>query len=470
MADIKFGTDGWRAVISDDFTFENVKIVAQAIADYLLENKEQDKDINILIGYDTRFMSDEYAKLVARVLAGNDIKVLISEKEVPTPVLSHNVVDQKADGGIVITASHNPACFNGIKFKGSYGGPADPEETAKIEQKLYKNEIKIIDLDKALENNSIKYLDMDTPYLKCIFEYVDIEKIKNSKLKILVDSMHGVGTKYIENIFKNSNCSVKTIHGDINPSFGGAHPEPIYFNLKELMEECKDNYDIGFATDGDADRIGVVDNKGNYIFSHETIALLGSYLKETRNWSGGIVKSISTTSLIDVMGEDLGIKVYETPVGFKHICELMRSEDILIGGEESGGIGYKNHIPERDSILSALLLMEMVLFYNKTLKEILDDFRDKYGRFYYDRKDIKYNKNEMDKVLSGLKDIKQEKILDIPVKEIKDTDGVKHILEDGSWLLVRASGTEPIVRIYAESKDKDKIKPLIDLGEKLVFG
>ncbi len=466
---INFGTDGWRAVISDDFTFDNVKAVSQAIADYLIETSFNE-EIKIVIGYDTRFMSDIYAKLTAQVLAGNGIKVYMTNKPTPTPITSFNVVHLKARGGIMITASHNPAIFNGIKFKGDFGGPSEPEETKEIEARLFKNDIKFEDFDKAKESCLIELIDMDKPYLKAIKKYVDMDKILNSDLKILVDSMHGAGLDYFDKILSKGSCRVTTLHGNINPCFSGVHPEPIEQNLKEMIKKIKSNgFDIGLATDGDADRIGVVSSDGEYIYTHEIIALLGLYLKESRKWTGGLVKSTSITPLIDKIGKDLDIKIFESPIGFKHICALMRNEDILVGGEESGGIGFKNHIPERDSILSGLLILEMILFYNKSFNEILSSLRNKYGRFYYKRNDIRYDKSQMKSVLDSAKSIHVKELLGIKVASVCKNDGVKHILEDGSWLLIRASGTEPILRIYAQSLIEENVEKLLSEGESLVF-
>jgi len=359
MEKIKFGTDGWRGIISEDFTFENVKIVSQAMAEYLKEKEIGKREI--IIGYDARFLSQEYAQLVASVLAGNGVRVILSDRIQPVTCVCFAIKNRKAAGGIMITASHNPFKYNGIKFKGDYAGSADEDTTKRIEGFLYKNKPKEMDFEEGEKKGLIQTVDLTPSYLQFLKSFVNLEAIKEASLKVVVDSMHGAGTDYTAQVLKGGKCRVITIRGEENPSFGGVNPEPITQNLKALVDKIKEEKaDVGLATDGDGDRLGVMDSEGNFVNPHQVLSLLTLHLIESRGWPGGIVKTISTTSLLNKIAEKHKRKIYKTPVGFKYICELMLKEDILIGGEESGGIGVKNHVPDRDGLLSGLLLLEML--------------------------------------------------------------------------------------------------------------
>lgn len=342
---IKFGTDGWRAVISKDYTFDNVKIVAQAIADYI---KEIDDKRPVLVGYDTRFMSEEYARLCAGVLVANGIKTYLTKKPTPTPVVSFTVKNMNLAGAIMITASHNPPQWNGIKFKGDYGGSALPSIIAEIEKHLYKNEVKFAEPESS---NLFSFIDPDKEYFEHIEKLVDLNLIAKSKPFAIIDPMHGAGVGYVKTLLEKYGIKHTQIRDERNPYFGGVNPEPIYKNLGKLIDTVVQNKaDIGLATDGDADRVGAVDEKGEFIDSHRIYALLLRHLVEVKGLKGGVVKTFSTTNMVPILANKYGLKIYETPIGFKYICELFLKEDILIGGEESGGIGIKNHIPERDGI------------------------------------------------------------------------------------------------------------------------
>lgn len=448
MSNIKFGTDGWRGIIAEDFTHKNIKRVSQAIADYL------GKDKKIAVAYDTRFMSGDFANIIAKVLSGNNTKVIISNLPLPTPMLSYYVKNKKLDGGIIVTASHNPSIYNGIKFKEPYGCSSLPETTNKIESLL----------DKSIPNeneDNIKKEDISGPYLSSIKRYLIPRFMRKRSLRVVVDSMYGAGGFYLEKILKNYGHKVITIHGEPNPLFPGINPEPVGRHLKELVRTVKENRaDIGIATDGDGDRVGIVDNKGNVLTPHYVLSLLFIHLKTSRNWDGCVVKTISSTSLINKIAEKFNILVKETPVGFKYIAELMLKTNVLIGGEESGGNGFKNHIPERDGILSGLLLVEMIGRIKKKLTEIVKDMEREFGVYKYKRIDL----HTLNKEIKNL----PEKLAGRHVVDIKTFDGAKFILDNGAWLLIRASGTEPILRIYAEAPNEKLVSDLINSAKKLI--
>lgn len=465
---IKFGTDGWRAVISEEFTFENVRIVAQAISDYL---KLTPGAKRVIVGYDTRFLSDRYAQLVSEVLAGNGIKVILTDGPCPVPVACYTIKRLRLAGGVIVTASHNPPHFNGIKFKADYAGPGDPSITDKIEELVYKNEPVVIPFEKAKSSRVIEVTDVTGPYFEFIDSYIDADLLKDAGLKVLVDSMYGVGDWYLKKILEQTNCQVKTIHAEPDPLFGGLSPEPIPKNLGELVSLTKEGgFDVGLATDGDCDRIGVVRSNGSFVTPHWIISLLLLYLVKYRKWGGGVAKTICTTSLLRKLASKYGLPLYETPVGFKHISKLMRETDILIGGEESGGIGFKNYIPERDGFLSGLLILELIAQEKRNLIEIMNDMEKEFGQFHYMRKDTDYPVKMGLEVVEALKQAPPSEILDEKVAEINSIDGIKFICEDESWLLVRPSGTEPLLRIYAEAGSEQRVKAMVELGKELAFG
>lgn len=446
---IKFGTDGWRGVIAEDFTFKNVKIVAQAIADHLRRSGR------VAIGYDTRFMSKEYAMLVSEVMTGNKIETIISKKPTPTPMLSYYVKANNLSGGIMITASHNPSKYNGIKFKETLGCSSKTETTQKIESFLYHNNPEVATMSK-------NEVDISLQYITVLKEYVLTKFIKAKKFKIVIDSMYGAGGNYLQDILESYGHKVITIHSNPNPAFPGINPEPIEINLKELSESVKQNKaDIGIATDGDADRVGIVDDKGNVLTPHYVLSLLLLHMKKSRNWTGSVIKTISSTSLLNKIAEKYEMELRETPVGFKYIADYMIKTNVLIGGEESGGNGFKNHIPERDSFLSGLLLVEMLGMQKKKLTEIVKNMEKEFGSYEYKRIDLHVPRAKIDKLFNNLKNNQPDKIAGYKIFDFKTYDGVKFILEDNSWLLIRASGTEPILRLYSESYSMKKIDKLI---------
>lgn len=472
MGGIKFGTDGWRAVISDDFTFDNVKKVAQAVADFI--NKDC-KDLKVkerkaVIGYDTRFLSDKYAELMACVFGANGVKTILSDRPTPTPSVSFAIKDRGCIGGIMITASHNPARYNGIKYKAYYGGSAGPEITKKFEAYLGNSEIKYRPLNELRSEGLIEVDDIISKHLEFIKSYADLKLLKKSKLKVLVDSMYGTGNDYIAMLLKGGKCKVDTIHNEKNPGFGGINPEPILPNLKELAEKTREGkYDIGLATDGDADRLGVALPNGKLLTGHKVMSVLLLHLLEDRSMRGGVIQTICGTFLIDKVCKKYGLKMYETAVGFKYICELMLKEDILIGGEETGGVAFKDSIPERDGILSGLLILEMLAMRKKKIMSILKSIDEEYGTYEYKRLDLKYPDEKKSALMAALKANPPKEILGKKVVEIKTTDGYKFICEDRSWLMLRLSGTEPILRVYAEAATEKKALGILDFGKRKAY-
>ncbi|MGB2599386.1 MAG: phosphoglucomutase/phosphomannomutase family protein [Candidatus Omnitrophota bacterium] len=471
MAKIKFGTDGWRAIISDDFTFENVGVVGQAMADFVKSKRAPIyKKKKVAIGYDTRFLSSKYAEIVGCVLAANGIKVILSDKPCPTPALSLYVKYKKLTGGVMITASHNPPEYNGIKYKGFFGGSAGSDIIDDIERRLRKTPVRSMPAGEAVKKRKIEYKDLLKLQLDHVKKYVDMKKLKKAKLKILVDSMHGTGGTYLADLLKNTNVKVDFMRANIDADFGGSAPEPNAGHLKELMRRVKKGkYDLGIATDGDADRTAVVDESGNILSGHKVMALLLLHLLENKKMKGGVVQTICGTVLINKICKEYGLKMHETPVGFKYICDLMTKKRILIGGEETGGIGYLNHIPERDSFLTALLVIEAMISYKKSLKKIVEGINKKYGSYVYERADYIFSGSKRKKLVQGMEKTPLSKVLNKKVTEINDSDGVKFICEDGSWLLLRLSGTEPKLRIYSETNSQKKSLEYLKFGKKYAF-
>ncbi|MDD4956164.1 MAG: phosphoglucomutase/phosphomannomutase family protein [Candidatus Omnitrophica bacterium] len=468
MSNIKFGTDGWRAIISKDFTFDNVEIVAQAIADFI---KAQKKPIyrkrKIVVGYDTRFLSKEYAETVACVVAANGIKVVLSDKPSPTPAVCVYIREKKLTGGVMITASHNPFSYNGIKYKGYFAGSAGSDIIDDIEKRLYKSKVKKVDMDKAVSDKKVMIEDIVSVQLKVVKKYADMKKLKKAKLRVLIDSMNGTGGNYIRTILKDTSIKTDYIYDEVNPGFNGRPPEPNEKHLKELVAGIKKGkYDLGIATDGDSDRLAVVDEKGNVLSGHKLMAVLLLHLFRNRKKKGGVIQTICGTGQIENMCRKFGLKCYETPVGFKYICEMMLKKDILIGGEETGGVTFKGYVPERDGFLSALLVMELIVSAKKPLSRIVADMNREFGDYVYEREDMVFDSSKRKKLMKGLKDKPLKDVLGRPVVDIKDYDGTKFICDDGSWLLVRLSGTEPKLRIYSETRTRGMSLKYIGAGKK----
>ncbi|MCM8792243.1 MAG: phosphoglucomutase/phosphomannomutase family protein [Candidatus Omnitrophica bacterium] len=459
MQNIRFGTDGWRGVISDNFTFENVRKVAGAIADYYKENSYP--PFRIAIGFDTRFLSSTYARLVAEILSNRGIEVLLSPSFVPTPALSFITRKLSLTCGIMITASHNPCEYNGIKIKTQQGGAAGIQITQQIEKKL-----KEIGITKSrVKPATINMMNFISDYIRFLRSYLNLDILKNKRYKVLVDAMHGSGNSFIKDILNDTKIQLDFIRNEVNPGFGGLRPEPVLENLLPSIQKLKEKkYDLGIVLDGDADRIAAFLGDAEFLHPQKILGLLILHLTRNRRLKGGVIKTIVGTNLIDKITKKLGLKLYETPVGFKYISEIMQKEDILIGGEEAGGIGFKDYIPERDGTLAGLLLIEMMAYENKSMAEILKNMEDEFGRYFYLREDLKLNKPVSQNLYQRFK--KTKNILGEKVIEVKDYDGVKLICEDESWVMARLSGTEPLIRFYAEAKDADKAHRLIKFAKK----
>lgn len=459
---IKFGTSGWRAIIGEDFTFDNVRLVTSAIARYIKKNMSRHP--KVVVGYDTRFLSEDFALESSKVLLEFGIQPLLTREDTPTPVIAYEIIRRKADGGVNFTASHNPYEYNGLKFSPSYGGPAFPEITDEIENNIYKlrwpKEIRI-----EISGSNIKYIDPKGPYLKRIKELVSLKALR--KLKIVADPLYGTGRKYLKELLERTNCRFEILHNWRDVTFGGGRPEPDAETLKELIAEVKSRKaNIGIATDGDADRFGIIDSDGTYYAPNQVLTLLLYYLYKTRGWKDAVVRTVATTHMIDAIAEKYNLEVIETPVGFKYIAEVMQKRDIIIGGEESGGLTIRRHVPEKDGILAGLLMAEMVAMERKTIKEIMHNLYREVGTFLSKRVNLKLTANMAKTLKANLsKDTKEIEGLKV-IKKIT-IDGTKFLLEDGSWLLFRFSGTEPVVRIYAEANTKRKLNILINAGQKL---
>jgi alpha-D-glucose phosphate-specific phosphoglucomutase len=477
---ITFGTDGWRAVISDEFTFENVRRVAQAIAETLLEkNGNGENPVAAgaaplaVVGFDTRFLSDRYARAVAEVLAANGLCVALTRADAPTPAVSFAIPRLKAVGGVMITASHNPPRYNGIKLKSAYGGSATVGDTKLVEAKLAEaqatgREPKRMELDEALALGLVTRFDPMEAYAAHLRGLIDFEAIAAARLRVAVDAMYGAGRGYLKRLLEAAGCEVTEIRGEMNPGFNGIHPEPIARHLAPLMELMQSgNFDLGLATDGDADRIGAVGPTGRFIDPHCIMTLTLRHLVESRGLRGAVVKTVSTTQMLNRLARDYGLAIHETPVGFNYIGDLMMTEDVLIGGEESGGISIKGHIPEGDGVLMGLLMAEVVAHNRKSPEAMLDELMSEIGLFCYARNDFKVKPFEKKALVAFLTDHAPEQLDGIPVASVNTRDGVKYVLADDSWLLIRPSGTEPVLRVYAEAHSDETVQALLAEGRRL---
>jgi alpha-D-glucose phosphate-specific phosphoglucomutase len=468
---VKFGTDGWRAVIADDFTFENVRACAQGVANYLSPAKLAKQ--GLVIGYDTRFASEDFAAASAEVIAGNGIKALLCPQAAPTPVISYTVTNTKSAGAIIITASHNPGKWNGFKYKDSSGSSAPTELAAQIEKNtsdiLSSGSIKKIPLSDGLAKKLIAYYDPVPAYTQQEKRLLDLEPIRQKRLKIIIDSMYGAGIGYFKSLLGNSKLDITEINGERNPLFPGIQPEPIARNLTKLSSMIKERKaDVGIANDGDADRIGILDEKGNFLNQHQVFALLALYFLDVIGERGPIVKSLCSTNMLELLGKLYNIPVYETAVGFKYVAPVMIEKDAFIGGEESGGYGFRGHVPERDGILAGLFFLDFMIKTGKTPSQLLDYLYSKVGPHYYDRYDFHISPEQHKTLQSKLSQSTVSSIAGIKVASLNKTDGYKYILSDGSWLLLRFSGTEPLVRIYSESHSAEQVRKFLDYGKEML--
>ncbi len=455
---IKFGTDGWRGVIAADFTFENVAKVALATANYFKRHKKIKN--GIVVGYDARFLSKEFAEKTSEVIASKGIKVILSDTMSSTPMVSLLTKKLNAAGGVVITASHNPAKYNGYKLKGDFGGPAHPEMIEKLEKelkKILKSKIQSKKtFDELVKKGMIRKRDFTQDYVEDLKQKLDLEVINSAGVRIAYDAMYGAGQGVMELLTPVT----ISLRGNYNPSFGGSHPEPLPQHLKELESAVVANRcGIGIATDGDADRVGAFDEEGNFVDSHRIFALLLKYFVEEKKWTGEVAKSFSVSQIINKMCDRYGLTLHETAIGFKHLCRLMTERDILIAAEESGGLGVKGHLPERDGIYIGLLLCEIMARRGKKLSELVNELMDEFGWHYFNRIDAHLTEKEKQRILNvykkGVKELAGYKVI-----RVETTDGSKLFVDDG-WVLVRASGTEPLIRFYAEADSPEKVQKLL---------
>ena len=458
MSTIKFGTDGWRAIMAREFTFDNLRLVVQAVASYL---KETGKEGKMVIGYDQRFFSDKFALEAAQVLVGNDIPVLLIDKPAPTPTVAYAIKKYDALGALMITASHNPPEYNGIKFIPEYAGPATPEITDAIERHLSTLTLDKVKIRTINYEGFIKYIDPKDDYLKHLCSIVNREHINKSPVKIVVDSMFGAGIGYLEKFLCDSSCQVISIHNYRDPLFGGGMPEPMGSSLNELVHKVKETGAVlGLALDGDADRFGVIDRDGTYFSPNQILPLLLHHLIENRGWLGPVARTIATTHLLDKICEYYGQGIYETSVGFKYIGKLLLEKDCILGGEESGGLSIRGHIPEKDGVLACLLIIEMVAQSGKSLGELMEDVYRRFGKLVSERLDITVPSENMSGMLAAVKDYSPAKINGQLVVEKITVDGIKLKMANGSWVLIRSSGTEPLFRLYAEAESEDELRKI----------
>lgn len=475
MSDIRFGTDGWRAVMCDTFIFENVARVGHAIAKYI--KAEEDYKRGVVVGYDTRFFSEEFAVLCSQILVGSKIPVYLSGASIPTPVCAYAIKKKKACGGIMITASHNPPEYNGLKFIPHYAGPASPKITKAIEKELKGiTKTKAEELaakrktwNEVKENPLVRTIDPTNEYIKQIEKLIDVKTLKKSKIKTVLDPMYGAGIEIMPAVFSKLGLKTSVIHNHRDPLFGGSMPEPDGHNLDTLRRlVLKNRAHVGLALDGDGDRFGFVDGKGVVLSPNQVLTLVAIHLIENRGLEGSLVRTVATTHALDAIAELYGLPLVETPVGFKHIANEMLKGEVLLGGEESGGLSILGHIPEKDGILADLLLAEMTAYKRKPLSIVLRDIYKKIGYFYSIRIDLKYPVDKKEKLLKRLKEKPPKRVAGLPIENINARDGVKYQLKGGGWLLVRPSGTEPLIRIYVESLSRAKFDELKKAAMRLV--
>lgn len=461
---IKFGTDGWRAVIARQFTFANVERVAQAYADFLRKSGNG----LVIVGFDRRFLSERFAGRAAEVLAGNGFRVALFQESMPTPLISWAVKDLQACGGVVITASHNPADFNGFKIKAPWGGSAAPETTAAVEKLVDITAPKRAEL--AADSKEVLGRSVDS-YRRQIAGYIDLDLLRSANQTVIVDPMHGSGALWVESFLNGGKLNVESIRAYRDPLFGGVNPEPIDQNLGPLKRRVTETSAlVGLATDGDADRVGAVNELGETMTMHDVVPLVLLHLVRHRKKSGGIVRTFSQSVLLKRIAAAHGLKVYETPIGFKYIAELMLKIDILIGAEESGGIGVKGHIPERDGILNSLLFLEAIVSAGKKPSEMLAELHREFGEFHFGRRDLKMEVASGMALVADLATNPPVTIAGYKVSSVETLDGTKLVFDDESWLLFRQSGTEPMLRVYSEATSREKMSQLLDEGEKISRG
>lgn len=469
MAIIKFGTDGWRARIAEDFTFANVEIVTQALIDYLKTQNTSGK-LSVLVGYDRRFASELFAQRSAEVFAGNGVAVDLFDCDVPTPLVSFEVKRRGLDGGVMITASHNPPDFNGFKFKAPFGGSATPAITNQIEQLVGATAPQRLPLDEAKKQGIASVITPPEDYRRHVESLVAINDLKKANATVIADPMHGTGGRWIENLLAGGNLKVETIRAERDPMFGGVLPEPMPWNLELTSRVIRERGALmALVTDGDADRVGAMDERGEYINTHQILMILLLHLVRNKGWKGSVARTFSQSVIVRRIAESYGFRLFETPIGFKHIGEIMLdpANDFLTGGEESGGIGIRGHIPERDGVFNCLMLLEAVLAAGKPPSEIIRDIWKEFGEFHFERNDLHVPIESGLKLVAAMRDNTPSEFAGFKVVGTATLDGTKLMFEDESWILFRQSGTEPVLRVYCEATSVEKVKTLINEGVRL---
>jgi phosphomannomutase len=468
MDTIKFGTDGWRGIIAEDFTFQNARLAAHAIARYVVRGEDARK--GVLIGYDHRFAADNVAAAIANVISATGTPVWLADKPCPTPAISLLVRQRHAAGGIVVTASHNPYAWNGIKYKASYGSSALPSIVAQIENELAR--VIATGMPPLQPRKEfIQPLEPLAPYLDTIEKLIDWQRLRDAKLRFVSDPMHGSAAGVLRELFTRNGVVCDEIRGNRDPRFGGVHPEPIEPHIEALRQVVlAGKYDAGLAADGDGDRIGAIDRDGSFINPHQIFSLLVWHLVGERNLPGDVAKTFSVTKLIDKLAARFNRKLHEVPVGFKYICELMLEQNILIGGEESGGIGTSLYLPERDATVSALFLAELMSWHGKSLGELVRSLHKEFGEHHYGRVDLNVRPGQKEKAIAFFSNEKLRQLQAWSVSRREDLDGIKLYLDGIGWLMVRASGTENLLRIYSETASPETTRQVLRATEAAIHG
>lgn len=469
---IRFGTDGWRALIAHEFTFENVERVAQAYADYLEREARTDgsdgKGLetavrpHVVVGHDRRFLSPQFAVRAAEVLAGNNIKLSLFASDVPTPLVSWAVREMEAAGGVVITASHNPPSFNGFKIKAPWGGSATAETTVAVESLVDASEVQLGDVPARAYSGLDHVVES---YRRQIASFIDLDRIRRMNARVVIDPMHGAGARWVESFLHGGTLEVETIRAERDTLFGGVDPEPIDRNLAPLKKRVRETGALlGLATDGDADRLGAVNDAGATMTMHEAVPLILLHLARRREMKGGVIRTFSQSVLLERIAKSCGLTLYETPIGFKYVADLMLKEDVLLGAEESGGIGVRGHLPERDGILNSLLLLEAVACAGATPCEMVEQMHREFGEFHFGRRDIHLDVARGLALVESLAAKPPASVESYEVASVQTLDGTKLVFADESWLLFRQSGTEPLLRIYSEATSRPKMEALLEAG------
>ena len=468
MSQIKFGTDGWRAVMAEDFTFANVARVAQATADYWTAHPPPDAEKRVVVGYDRRFLSDHFAQRTAEVFCGNGFEVLLTSVPTPTPAVSLAVRQHNAAGGMMITASHNPPRFNGFKLKSWFGGPTDPATCEAVEKFLDFHPVRACPLEQAARDGRAKIADLRPAHYRAIKQLVDFKLIARSKLRFAHDALFGVGAGCFEDLLRNTSCRVTTLNGAHDVMFGGINPEPIPANYRLASAYLRKHpHDFCLVTDGDADRVGGMDGSGRPLSTHQLICLLLRHCFVNRQGRGRMVKALTTTSMVDKMCAAYGLELVVVGVGFKFICAEMLKGNVLFGGEESGGIGFPGFVPERDGILAGLMILELLAMERKPITKLIAELEKTYGPHRYARMDIAFPLEQRAALMQFCQANPPDKLLRSPLVDVKTFDGVKYVARDSSWLMLRGSGTEPVLRIYAEARSDADAQKLLRLGLRL---